>query len=302
MIKQNTKCGYAAIIGKPNVGKSTLLNHLLGKKIAITSHKAQTTRHRILGIKTSNNAQILYLDTPGLHSKEKNLMNRYMNRAAHSVLNDVGVIVWLVEALRWDEEDENILRRLSSIKTPVILAINKVDKIKDKNKLLPYLDGLKNKFSFATMMPISAEKNIQLDVLEKTIVQYLPDSPFCYPEGQITDANDSFVASEIIREKLTRLLGQELPYALTVMIEAFEKEENIIKIAAIILVNKENQKAIVIGKKGAQLKAIGTQARKDLEIYFSKKVFLKLWVKVKSNWADNEKLLNSLGHMESWSR
>jgi len=298
MIKQNTKCGYAAIIGKPNVGKSTLLNHLLGEKIAITSHKAQTTRHRILGIKTSNNAQILYLDTPGLHSKEKNLMNRYMNRAAHSVLNDVGVIVWLVEALRWDEEDENILRRLSSIKTPVILAINKVDKIKDKNKLLPYLDGLKNKFSFATMMPISAEKNIQLDVLEKTIVQYLPDSPFCYPEGQITDANDSFVASEIIREKLTRLLGQELPYALTVMIEAFEKEENIIKIAAIILVNKENQKAIVIGKKGAQLKAIGTQARKDLETYFSKKVFLKLWVKVKSNWADNEKLLNSLGHME----
>ena len=267
-------------------------DQLIGKKIAITSHKAQTTRRRILGIKTLADAQILYLDTPGLHSKEKNLMNRYMNRAAHSVLTDVDVIIWLIEALKWDEEEEAILKRLANIKTPVILAINKIDQVKDKNKLLPFLDRIKNKFSFAHIIPISAEKNIQLDELEKIIIRYLPESPFCYPETQVTDADDAFIASEMIREKLTRLLGQELPYALTVMIEAIERKENIINIAAVILVNKENQKAIVIGHKGEQLKAIGTQARKELENYFGKKVFLKLWVKVKSNWADNEALIS----------
>ena len=225
MSQNKTHCGYAAIIGKPNVGKSTLLNQLIGKKIAITSHKAQTTRRRILGIKTLADAQILYLDTPGLHSKEKNLMNRYMNRAAHSVLTDVDVIIWLIEALKWDEEEEAILKRLANIKTPVILAINKIDQVKDKNKLLPFLDRIKNKFSFAHIIPISAEKNIQLDELEKIIIRYLPESPFCYPETQVTDADDAFIASEMIREKLTRLLGQELPYALTVMIEAIERKE-----------------------------------------------------------------------------
>jgi GTP-binding protein Era len=291
-------CGYVAIIGRPNVGKSTLLNHLLGQKVSITSRKPQTTRHRLLGIKTVGNTQTIYVDTPGLHQRKYNAMNRYLNRAATSSLDGVDVIVWLVEALVWTEEDSLVLSALLQTTVPVILAINKVDKVHDKNSLLPYLQMLASKRDFAEIFSISALKGQNLLEMEAKITKLLPIGTAIFPEDQITDRTERFLAAEIIREKLIRRLAAELPYQLTVQIEHFSSEKNLTNISAIIWVERQSQKAIVIGKKGKVLKIVGEEARKDIEILLNCKVFLQLWVKVKQGWCDDERSLRQLGYSE----
>ncbi len=291
-------CGYAAIIGRPNVGKSTLLNHNLGKKISITSRKPQTTRHRLLGIKTDGNTQIIYVDTPGLHQRKYNAMNRYLNRAATSSMVGVDVIVWLVEALQWTEEDIFVLKTLAEISTPVILCVNKIDKIPDKNTLLPYLQKMATQYDFREIVPISARKGHNLLELESKIIQLLPISIPLFPEEQITDRSERFLVAELIREKLIRRLGEELPYRLTVQIEHFSSEKNLTHISALIWVERQGQKTIVIGKKGKLLKAIGVEARLDMEALLECKVFLQLWVKVKQGWCDDERALQQLGYSE----
>jgi GTP-binding protein Era len=290
------KCGYVAIIGRPNVGKSTLLNQLIGKKISIISPKPQTTRNQILGIKTMGEAQAVFIDTPGIHQAEKRAMNRYLNRLASSVIMDADVIVFMIDALRWHEDDELVLQKLQSAKSPVILVLNKIDKLKDKSRMLPFIDELKAKYPFKTIMPISAKKKDNIDALQKEIMSLLPDGVHLFPDNQITDKNISFQVAELIREKLISATIEELPYATTVTIDSIEDEEKILKISAIIWVERESQKPIVIGKDGERLKKIGTLARKEIEKLIDKKAFLRLWVKVKSDWTDNESILqNFLG-------
>jgi GTP-binding protein Era len=294
-MKPVEKCGYVAIIGRPNVGKSTLLNGLVGQKVSIVSPKPQTTRNQILGIKTQEGAQAVYIDTPGLHKAEQRAMNRYMNRLASSVIIDADVVVFMVEAARWQADDETVLEKLVDTKAPVILVINKIDLLKDKSRLLPFIDRLQKKFSFAQIMPFSAKKSDKLAELEKIIRQYLPVGPHLFPAEQITDKNKHFQAAELIREKLIQVTEQEIPYSTTVITDSLEQQGKIINISAIIWVEREGQKPIVIGKDGERLKKIGTLARKDLEKLLKSKVFLRLWVKVKSNWTDSERLLQSLG-------
>ena len=298
--KEEFRCGYVALIGRPNVGKSTLMNFVLGQKISITSHRPQTTRHRILGIKTTDTAQIIYVDTPGIHDNEKKAMNRYMNRTAGASFKDVDVIVLLVEAMRWTEEDELVIKRLQNTSTPVILAVNKVDLVKKKEDLLPFIEKIKNKYEFKDIIPLSAMKGDNIEGFEKIISAYLPPSEAFYAEDQITDRSERFMAAEIIREKLTRNLIQELPYNLTVEIEKFTQDGKLLDIAAIIWVERDNQKAIIIGKGGSKLKDMGTKARIDMEKMFGQKVFLQLWVKVKSGWSDDERALNSLGYIDDY--
>ncbi len=298
--KKEFRCGYVALIGRPNVGKSTLMNFVLGQKISITSHRPQTTRHRILGIKTTDAAQIIYVDTPGIHDNEKKAMNRYMNRTAGASFKDVDIIVLLVEAMRWTEEDELVIKRLHNISTPVVLAVNKVDLIKKKEELLPFIEKIKNKYEFKDIIPLSAMKGDNIEGFEKIITGYLPPSEAFYAEDQITDRSERFMAAEIIREKLTRNLLQELPYNLTVEIEKFTQDGKLLDIAAIIWVERDNQKAIIIGKGGSKLKDMGTKARIDMEKMFGQKVFLQLWVKVKSGWSDDERALNSLGYIDDY--
>jgi GTP-binding protein Era len=295
-MKHPSHCGYVAIIGRPNVGKSTLLNHILKQKISITSRKPQTTRHCLLGIKTEGSVQTIYVDTPGLHQEVKKALNRYMNRTAVAVMQDVNVIVFMIEALKWKEDDDWILKKLTLSKCPVILVINKIDKVPDKALLLPFIEGLSKKFTFMATLPMAALKNDNVQELESLIANLLPENPHFFPDNQITDANDTFLAAEIIREKLTRTLGQELPYALTVQIERFTKTEQLIRIHALIWVEKISQKTIVIGKNGAVLKKVGTAARREMEAGFEKKVFLQLWVKVKESWSNNEQALQRLGY------
>ena len=289
-------CGYVAIVGRPNVGKSTLLNQLLGQKVSITAHKPQTTRHRILGIKTDDRAQIIYVDTPGIHDKAKLALNRYMNRAATSSINDVDVILFVIDGMRWDDQDEYVLNKLSTTDVPVILVLNKLDKLKDKESLLPNLEMLAGKKKFAQLIPVSARTGEAVDALEDAVVQLLPESDRFFPEDQITDRSERFMAAEFIREKLMRSLGEEVPYALTVEIERFEDQGSLKKINAIIWVSRPGQKGIIIGKGGSLLKRIGEQARKDMESVFDSKVFLQLWVKVKQGWSDDERALRSLGY------
>jgi len=291
-------CGYVAIIGRPNVGKSTLLNHLLGQKLSITSRKPQTTRHRLLGIKTEGNTQIIYVDTPGLHQRKHNAMNRYLNRAATNSLVGVDVIVWLVEALQWTGEDSYVLEALAQSAVPVILGVNKIDKLSDKKALLPYLQEVAIKRDFVEVFPISAQNGQNLVELEAKITHLLPINTFLFPEDQFTDRTERFLAAEIIREKLVRRLGAELPYRLTVQIEHFSSETNLTHISAIIWVERKGQKPIVIGKKGQMLKAIGEEARKEMEMMVGCKVFLQLWVKVKQGWCDDERALRQLGYSE----
>lgn len=295
-MKNETYCGFVALIGQPNVGKSTLLNQLLGKKLSITSKKPQTTRHRILGIKTIQEVQIVYLDTPGLHSHTKRAINRIMNRAAKSTFHDVDVIVFVVEALQWNRQDAWILSMLKDISTPIILAINKIDQLVDRTQLLPFIEKINQQAHFVKVIPLSAKKAVQVDQLEKEIIACLPQDRHYFPPEQFTDRSDRFILAEIIREKLTRLLGQELPYSLTVMVEAQQEEENIVRVSATIYVEKPGQKAIIIGKRGEKLKQIGQKARLDMESFFSKKVYLQLWVKVKGGWADDERALKSFGY------
>lgn len=299
-IKEDFRCGYVALIGRPNVGKSTLMNFVLGQKISITSHRPQTTRHRIIGIKTTDTAQIVYVDTPGIHDNEKKAMNRFMNRTAGASFKDVDVIVLLVEALRWTDEDELVIKRLEHISTPVVLAVNKVDLVKKKDQLLPFIEKIKNKYNFKDIIPLSAMKGDNIEGFEKVVLDFLPVSEPFYAEDQITDRSSRFLAAEIIREKLTRNLTQELPYNLTVEIEKFTQDGKLLDIAAIIWVERDNQKAIIIGKGGSKLKDMGTKARIDMEKMFGQKVFLQLWVKVKSGWSDDERALNSLGYIDDY--
>lgn len=294
-MRNKNKFGTIAIIGKPNVGKSTLMNIILGKKISITSRKPQTTRHRILGIKTTDHTQVVYVDTPGLHHGYKREMNRIMNRVAKSVLEEVDAILFLVEALHFDTADKAVLTLLKSIAIPVILVINKIDLMQHRADLLPLIEKLSQAFTFAHIVPLSAKTGAQVPELEKIIGAYLPHEGDLFPETQMTDRSDQFVAAEFIREKLMRTLGDELPYELTVTIEAFEENAKMVRIAALIWVAKAGQKAIVIGKQGEGLKSIGIQARRSLEGYFEKKVLLKLWVKVKENWSDDLRVLKSFG-------
>lgn len=299
-VKENFRCGYVALIGRPNVGKSTLMNYILGQKISITSHRPQTTRHRILGIKTTDEAQFVYVDTPGIHDNEKKAMNRYMNRTAGASFKDVDVIVLLVDAMRWTKEDELVIKRLEHVSTPVVLAVNKVDLVKKKEDLLPFIEKIKNKYTFKDIIPLSAMKGDNVEGFEKIILDYLPISEAFYDEDQITDRSSRFMAAEIIREKLTRNLTQELPYNLTVEIEKFSQEGKLFDIAAVIWVERDNQKAIIIGKGGSKLKDMGSKARIDMEKLFQQKVFLQLWVKVKSGWSDDERALNSLGYLDDY--
>jgi len=291
-----TQSGYAAIIGRPNVGKSTLLNALIGEKISITSAKPQTTRCQILGIKTREHAQIIYIDTPGLHREETRAINRYMNRVASSVIYDTDVIVFLIDATRYQEEDELVLQKLKSTDKPIILALNKIDLLSEKEKLLPLIEKLKNKLNFIKIIPISAMKKENIDTLENEIITLLPEGSLLFPEDQLTDKNMRFHAAEIIREKLVRETEQELPYATTVEIEQFKQDDRLTEISAIIWVERPGQKVIIIGKDGARLKRIGMQARRDIEKLVDTKVFLRLWVKVKERWTDDDQLLRNLGY------
>ncbi|HPE70891.1 MAG TPA: GTPase Era [Candidatus Competibacter sp.] len=293
------RAGYAALLGRPNVGKSTLLNRLIGQKLSITAPKPQTTRHVILGIQTLPDAQIVYVDTPGLHRRGQRALNRHLNRAAASVLGYVDVVVWLVEALRWTEEDEDVLQRLTDFAGPVVLAVNKVDRIADKSRLLPFLRELAAKRSFSEVVPLAAIDGDNVAALEQVIARLLPVGDLLFPTEQITTASERFLAAELIREKLTRLLREELPYALTVEIERFADEGRLARIHAVVWVERETQKGIVIGEKGATLREVGRQAREDMERLFDRKVFLQTWVKVREGWSDDERALRSLGYADS---
>lgn len=313
-----TRCGYIAILGRPNVGKSTLLNQLLGQKLSITSRKPQTTRHQILGIKTVENRQMIFVDTPGLHLKEKSALNRYMNKMARQALRDVDVIIFVVDSTKWTEEDTMVLNIItkatlknsndtpdtsdtsdtSKPSIPVILGVNKTDTISEKETLLPQLQILSEKFPFTDIIPISAKRGTQLEVLEKKVISLLPENPHFFPMEQVTDKTLRFRMAEIIREKLTRMLGEEIPYSITIEIETLKNEEKLVTIHAIVWVEREGQKPIVIGQKGERLKEIGIRSRVDMESILGKKVHLRLWVKVKSGWSDNERALASLGYLD----
>lgn len=290
-----SRCGFVAIVGRPNVGKSTLLNHILGQKLSITSRKPQTTRHQVLGIKTVGPVQAIYVDTPGMHEDEPRALNRYMNKAATSALIDVDVVVFVVDQMNWTTADDMVLEKLSKLRCPVILAVNKVDKVQKRDTMLPHLQELANKRDFAEIIPLSALKGQNLAPLEEAVGRYLPQSVHFYPDDQITDRSERFLASEIVREKITRQLGAELPYSVAVEIEEFRRRGNTLHVAALILVEREGQKKIIIGDKGERLRTIGTESRVDMERLFDSKVMLRLWVKVKRGWADSDRALKSLG-------
>ena len=299
MSEEQTYCGFIAIVGRPNVGKSTLLNQLLGQKISITSRKAQTTRHRIVGIHTEGAYQAIYVDTPGLHMEEKRAINRLMNKAASSSIGDVELVIFVVEGTNWTPDDEMVLNKLKSLRCPVLLAINKVDNVTDKTKLLPHIGFLSQQMDFLDVVPISAEKGMNVDTIAKIVRNCLPEAIHHFPEDYITDRSQRFMASEIIREKLMRFLGEELPYSVTVEIEQFvTNDRGGYDIHGLILVEREGQKKMVIGNKGAKIKKIGTEARMDMEDLFENKVHLELWVKVKAGWADDERALRSLGYVD----
>ena len=296
---QDTYCGFIAIVGRPNVGKSTLLNKILGQKISITSRKAQTTRHRIVGIHTEGAYQAVYVDTPGLHIEEKRAINRLMNRAASSAIGDVDLIIFVVDGTLWNVDDEMVLNKLRQARAPVVLAINKIDNVKNKDELLPFITELSGKFDFVEIIPISAQRGNNVHKLQEIVRKSLKKGIHHFPEDYVTDRSQRFMASEIIREKLMRFMGDELPYSVTVEIEQFKiNERGTYEINGLILVEREGQKKMVIGHGGQKIKTIGTEARADMERLFDNKVHLELWVKVKSGWADDERALRSLGYMD----
>ncbi|WP_144391399.1 GTPase Era [Pleionea sediminis] len=297
---KKTYCGYVSIIGRPNVGKSTLLNRLLGQKISITSRKPQTTRHRILGIDTVKNTQVVYVDTPGMHVNEARAINRLMNKAASSTVKEVDLNVLVVEGSRWNEDDDLALKFAIDSGVPTILFINKVDNVKDKSDLLPHLESLGKLHNFKEIIPGSAEKGDNVELLKKKLFEFMPEGTFFFPEDYVTDRSQRFMAAEIVREKIMRHSGNEIPYSVTVEIERFEYDDRgIARINALILVERNGQKNIVIGRKGEKLKVIGRDARKELEHLLDCKVYLETWVKVKDGWADDERALRSLGYDES---
>ena len=293
-----TRCGYIAIVGRPNVGKSTLLNHILGQKLSITSRKPQTTRHQVLGIKTEGDIQAIYVDTPGLHLRDEKAINRYMNRAASAALADVDLALFVVDRDRWTDEDDLVLEKLRHAECPVVLVVNKIDRLADKAELLPLIESLSTRFEFADIVPVSAVRGHNRDDLETLIHGYLPEGIHLFPEDQITNRSERFLAAELVREKIMRQLGEEVPYAMTVEIEEFKASPRLIEISALILVERQGQKKILIGEGGSRLRQIGTEARKDMEKAFDSKVMLRLWVKVKSGWSDDERALRSLGYTD----
>ncbi len=290
-------CGYVAIVGRPNVGKSTLLNHLLGFKLSITSRKPQTTRHNVLGILTAGDCQIVFVDTPGIHGGQQGkALNRYMNRAAGRAIADVDVVVFVVDRDKWSEGDEAVARRLARVDVPVIIALNKVDRVDDKTALLPHMKHLAAILPDARIVPVSALHGHNLEVLIGAIREHIPEGAHFFPEDQITDRSERFLAAEIVREKITRQLGAELPYEVTVEIEEWRRDGSVLHISALILVERDGQKKIIIGEKGERLKKIGQQARLDMERLFDSRIMLNLWVKVRSGWSDDERALKSLGY------
>lgn len=290
------RCGFAAIVGRPNVGKSTLLNALLQRKVSIVSPKPQTTRHRILGILTRPEEQIVFVDTPGIHSGARRAMNRHMNRAALASLQDADVNLFVVEALTWTDEDQRVLDTLKQQKRPIILLLSKVDKVNPRERLLSYIQEISRRAEFVEVVPLSALKNSNLEQLPSIIAQHLPLSPPHFPPDQVTDRSPEFQAAEIVREKLTLRLRQELPYGLTVALEQFKEEDGRLLVNAVIWVERTGQKAIVIGQGGEQLKEVGRSARIEMSNLFARPVHLELWVKVKENWSDNEMALKQLGY------
>ena len=296
MPKPTNRCGFVAIVGRPNVGKSTLVNAILGRKISIVTPKPQTTRHRILGVYTTNHSQIIFIDTPGLHRSATKTINRMMNRIAASALSEADLILFVSEATRWTAEDQDVLCKLKQSPIPAISLPNKIDKIHPKEELLSVLSAMSERHTFDEVLPISAKLNDNLDRLVALIPNYLPESPSLYPKEMLTDRNESFQVAELIREKLTLLLRQEVPYGLTVQIERMKKERKGIDINAVIWIERDSQKGIVIGKGGKVLKKVGRLARLELKERLSMPVHLGLWVKVKSNWSDNEKELMRLGY------
>ena len=309
-IPTDFRSGFVAIVGRPNVGKSTLMNHLLGQKLSITSRKPQTTRHKIIGIDSRDHMQAVYVDTPGMHKKEVRAINKMMNKAAHSALRDVNLVLFVIDGQKWTQNDELVLEKLVNASMPVILVINKVDTLEDKKAILPLIEQRTKLMQFAEIVPVSALRGSNLDHLRDTIAQYLPFSPPLYAMDQVTDRSERFLASEVIREKIMRQLGEELPYDLTVQIESFKIEEPVMNpktgklkaactyIDATIFVERQGQKAIVIGDKGKKLKQIGMDARADMEKMFEQKIMLTLWVKVKGGWSDDERALKSLGYSD----
>jgi GTP-binding protein Era len=290
------RCGLVAVIGRPNVGKSTLINAVMGRKVSIVTAKPQTTRHRILAVHTREKEQIIFVDTPGLHRKSGKAMNRMMNRTAANALADADLILFVSDATRWTEEDDDVLLRLKSASAPVIALLNKIDKVQPREKLLEGLGSLSARFEFSEIVPISAIKKDNLDHLMEMIPPYLPESPPLFPPDMKTDRSNEFHIAEIIREKLTLMLHQEMPYGLTVQVERLVREEKGIAINAVIWVERDSQKGIAVGKNGSVLKKVGRSSRLEINSLLGESVHLELWVKVKSNWADSEKDLMSLGY------
>lgn len=291
-------CGLVAIVGRPNVGKSTLLNHILGQKISITSRKPQTTRHRLLGIKTTDKAQIVFVDTPGLNIGVDKALNRFMNKTVSAVIQDVDLILFMIDANKWTQEDETVLENIRNSPSPAFLLLNKTDTINNKNELLPFMEKLMAMHEFDEIIPISALKSKGIDQLESLVIETLPLGTYLFPEDQLTDKNSRFLAAEFVREKITRQMGDELPYEVNVEIEEFKAVKGVLHISALILVEREGQKKILIGKNGSSLKLIGSEARKEMELLFDAKVMLNLWVKVKTGWSDDERALRSLGYID----
>jgi|TARA_B110000483_G_scaffold12079_1_gene13843 GTP-binding protein Era len=292
------RCGYVAIVGRPNVGKSTLLNHILGQKLSITSRKPQTTRHNLLGILTEPNLQMIFVDTPGIHTNQERAINRVMNRSAASVISDVDVVIFVVDRNQWSEADEYVAKCLSNTSVPVIVVVNKIDMIEDKETLLPHLQFLSKQVNAHDLVPLSALRKTNLEPLLERLKTLMPENPPLFAEDQITDRSERFLCSEIIREKITRQLGAEVPYQVTVEIENFRAEGKITHIDALILVERDGQKKIIIGNGGERIKSIGQKSRVDIENLLACKVMLKTWVKVRSGWSDDERALRSLGYMD----
>ena len=289
------RCGLVAVIGRPNVGKSTMINAIMGRKVSIVTAKPQTTRHRILAVHSSETEQIIFVDTPGLHRKAGKAMNRLMNRTAANALADADLVLFVSDAMHWTQEDDDVLKRFKSCKAPIIALLNKVDKVHPKEKLLDALALMSARHAFTEIVPVSALRKDNLEQLVALLPGFLPESPPLFPEDMHTDRSDEFHAAETIREKLTLLLHQELPYGLTVQVERYLREESGITINAVIWVERDSQKGIVVGKNGNVLKKVGRAARLEISEQAGQPVHLELWVKVKSNWADNEKDLLNLG-------
>lgn len=289
------RCGKIAIVGRPNVGKSTLMNHLIGVKLAITSRKPQTTRHRIAGVVTTDDTQYVFLDTPGFQDNHRNALNRLLNRTVTQAAEEADVVVFLVEGLTFDERDEKVLKLLPSDR-PVILGVNKIDRIEDKLRLLPHLAELQTRFPFVAVVPLSAKQKHNLDALKKALREHLPEQPAMYAVDDFTDRSERFLVAEFIREKVFRYVGDELPYSASVVIEQYKEEGKLHRIHAAIVVEKASQRAILIGKGGEKLKQIGTEARLDLEKLLGVKIYLELWVRVKKGWADDDRLVRQYGY------